>query len=88
MSPYIKNTQQFVEHIHKVKLQPEKVITSYNVKPLFSSVPVDLTNSIVQQKLQQNPLLSQGTNMSIPHIVNLLGFCLKNTYSLFQCKYY
>ena len=55
---HFKNTQQFVDYIHEVKLEPGEVITSYDVKALFTSVPVNPSIAIVQQKLQQDPLLS------------------------------
>ena len=85
---HIKNTQQFVDYIHQVKLEPGEAITSYDIKALFTSVPVNLVIPIVQQKLQQESLLSQRTNMSIPNTVKLLGFCHKNMYFLLQGKYY
>ena len=49
---------------------------------------MDSSISIFKQKLQQDPLLSQRTNMSIQQIVTLLEFCLKNTYFLFKGMYY
>ena len=85
---HIRNAQLFVDYIHKVKLEPGKVITSYDIKAQFISVPVDPSIAIAQEKLQQNPLLSQRISMSIPQIVSLLEFCLKDTYFLFQDKYY
>ena len=57
-------------------------------KALFTSVPVNPSINIEKQKLQQDPLLSQRTNISIPQIITLLEFCLKNTEFLFQGKYY
>ena len=63
-------------------------MTSYDVKALFISVPMDPSINIVRQNLQQNPLLSQRTNMSIPQTITLMEFHLKNTYFLFQGKYY
>ena len=83
-----KNTPKFVEHIRKVKLEPGEVMASYDVKALFTSVPMDPSTATVKYKLQQDPLLSPGTSISIPQIVSLLEFCLKNTYILFQGKYY
>ena len=88
-SPYhLQNTQHFVLHIQQVRLEPGEVITLYDVKALFTSVPVDPSMQLNQQKLLQDPTLSQKTNMSIQQIVMLLKFCLKNTYFLFQGKYY
>ena len=84
----LKNIQHFVEYIKKVKLGPGEVMVSYDVKALFTSVFVDPLIAIVQCKLQQDPLLSQRTGMSIPQMFTLLGFCLKNKYFLFQGKYY
>ena len=67
-----------MEKIQQVKLQPGQVTSSYDVKALFSSVPVDPVITIVKQRLTQDPILSQRTQMSIPQIVTLLEFCLKN----------
>ena len=69
-------------------LEPGEVMASFDVKALFTSVPVDTSIQIVQQKLQQDPTLQNRTSMSIPHIISLLEFCLKNTYFLFQGRYY
>ena len=49
---------------------------------------MDPSIQIVQQKLQQGPTLPNRTNISIPDIITLLEFCLKNIYFLFQGKYY
>ena len=78
---HLKNMQQFVEQIKKVKLKPGEVMASYNVKALFTSVPMDLSITIFQCKLQQDPLLSQRTCMSISQIVSLLEFCHKKTHN-------
>ena len=63
-------------------------MTSYDVKALFPAVPMDPSIQIVQQKLQKDPSLPNRTNMSIPQIITLLENSLKNTYFLFQGKYY
>ena len=75
-----------MEHIKQVRLEPGEVITSFDVKVLYTSVPVDPSIQIEQQKLTQDPTLPQRTNMSIQQIIKLLEFCLKNTYFLFQGK--
>ena len=85
---HLRNTQHFIEKIQQVKLQPGQAISSYDVKALFTSVPVDPAINIVKQRLTQDPTLSQRTQKSIPQIVTLLEFFLKNTYFLFQGKYY
>ena len=69
-------------------MEPGETITSFDVKALFTSVPVQPPIQIVKQRLQQDNILPQRTNMSIPQITSLLEFCLTHTYFLFQGKYY
>ena len=84
---HLKNTH-FIQQLQTKRLEPGEVITSFDVKALFTSVPVAPSIQIVKQKLSQDPTLPQRTNMSIQQIVQLLEFCLTNTYFLFQSKYY
>ena len=81
---HLKNTQHFIQQLQGKRLEPGEVITSFDVKALFTSVTVAPSIQIVKQRLQQNPTLPQRTNMSIPQITTLLEFCLTNTYFLFQ----
>ena len=77
----------FYTHIKEVKLKPGEVKASYDIKALFISVPMNPSINIAKQKLQEDPTLSQRTNMSIPQVITLLEFCLKNTNLFFQGKY-
>ena len=63
-------------------------MVSYDVKALFTSALVNHAINIVQSRLQQDHLLPQRSSMSIPQIINLLEFCLKNSYFLIQGKYF
>ena len=69
-------------------MEPGEVITFFDVKALFMSVPVHPAIQVVKQRLQQGTTLPQRTNMSIPQITSLVEFCLTNTYLLFQGKFY
>ena len=71
---HIKNTQQFVNHIKSVQLFLGEVMVSYDVKALFTSVPIDPAIKIDQSRLQQDPLLPQRLSLSIPQIITLLEF--------------
>ena len=85
---HLKKTHHFVQQIQNKKLEPGKVMTSFDVKALFTSVPWDPSIQIVKQRLSQDNTLHQRTNMSIPQIVTLLESFLKNTYFFFQGKYH
>ena len=85
---HLKNTQHFIQQLQGKKLEPGEVITSFDVKALFTSVPAKPAIQIVRQRLQQDNTLPQRTCMSITQITSLLESCLTNTYFLFQGKYY
>ena len=85
---HLRNTQHFIQQLQDKKLEAGEIITSYDVKALFTSVPVQPAIQIVKQRLQQDITLPQRTSMSIPQITSLLEFCLTQTYFLFQGKYY
>ena len=81
---HLKNTQHFIQQLQGKRLEPGEIITSYDVKALFTSVPVQPSIQIVKHRLQQDNTLPQRTSMSIPQITSLLEFCLTHTYFLFQ----
>ena len=83
----IRNTQDSVDQIKSIILGEEKCITSYDVKDLFTSVPVDHAIPIIRLKLGQDMQLYLRTHISIQHIITLLEFFLENIYFLFQGKY-
>ena len=71
-----------------INLQPEECIISYDVKALFTSVPIDPTIKIIQQYLEDDQELQQRTSMTVKYIICLLEFCLKNAYFIFQGRFY
>ena len=46
---HLKNTQYIMQHIKEVKLEPGEVMTSYDVKVLFTSVHIDPSINIVKK---------------------------------------
>ena len=60
---------------------------SYDVKALFTSVPIEAAIKIIKRHLEDKEL-QQITSMTVNNIICLLGFCLKNVYFLFQSRYY
>ena len=51
-------------------------------------MPIEPTIKIIQQHLEDDQELQQRTSMSVKHIILPLEFCLKNTYLIFQGKFY
>ena len=61
---------------------------SFDVAALFTSIPVKSAIEVIKKKLEQDTELHQRTIMSTQNILDLLEFCLCNTYFLFQGQYY
>ena len=84
----VQNTQDFIQQIRGIKLQPDQCIMSYDVKALFTSVPIQPALDIIRKLLEEDGELQQRTSMSVSHITYLLEFCLRSTYFTFQGRYY
>ena len=84
----VHNTQDFAKQLKTIKLMPDECITSYDVKALFTSVPIEPSIKIIKQHLEKDKELHQRTSMSVQHIIMLLEFCLKNTHFVFQGRFY
>ena len=87
-SHHVLNTRDFVQHIKGIKLQQDECIILYDVKALFTSVPIGPTINTIKDKLTKDKDLQQRTSMAVHHIISLLEFCLKNTYFVVQGRYY
>ena len=84
----VHNAQDFAEQMKTIKLLPDECIMSYDVKALFTSVPIEPAIKIIKQHLKNDKELEQRTSMSVQHIIILLEFCLKNTHFIFQDRFY
>ena len=85
---HVNNSSEFTDDIKKIKLEEGECIMSYDVAALFTSIPVQSAIEATKKKLEQDTELHQRTPMSINNILELLEFCLCNTYILFQGQFY
>ena len=61
---------------------------SFDVKALFTSVPIEPALKIIEKLLKEDHSLQSRTTMSIQHIMDLLGLCLMSTYFTFRGNFY
>ena len=85
---HLQNTKDFIQPLKDVRLQQDESIISYDVKALFTSVPIQPVLNVIKNKLENHKDLKQRTSMTVGHITGLLEYCLKSTYFVFQGKYY
>ena len=84
---HVKNTKDFIHSLEGIKLKSDEYM-SYDVKALFTSVPIQPAINIIKKHLQEDKELHLRTSMRVNHISCLLEFCLKNTYFTFQGRFY
>ena len=66
----------------------DECLRSFDVKALFTSVPIEPAIQIIKKLLEEDPNLKQRTSISVNHIVSLLEFCLRSTYFTFKGRFY
>ena len=64
--------------MEEVCLEQDEVLVSYDVKSLFTSIPIDESINICKRRWQLDDTLGDRTDMDIDTIVQLLRFCLKS----------
>ena len=88
-SPHlVQSTSDFVNKPKKITLQLGVCLTSYGVTALFTSVPIEPALLIIKNLLEKDDRLQDRTVLSVQNIIDLLQFCLHNTYFSFQNKFY
>ena len=88
-SPYhVQNIQNIIQQIEGIQLQPDQCMVFFDVKALFTSVPIQPAIYIIKKLLEEDQSLQQRTTMSVNNIICLLEFYLKSTYFTYQGKYY
>ena len=81
---HIQNSQDFIQQIQCIQLQPNQCMVSFDVKALFTSVPIQPAITIIKKLLEEDQSLQQRTTMSVDSIICLLEFCLKLEQHLFH----
>ena len=85
---HVQNSQMFVEEIKDMKLEKGECITSYDVVALFTSIPISSAIEVVKKKLEEDTELQNRTILPVNNILELLAFCLNNTYFVFKDTFY
>ena len=85
---HVNNSKKFADEMKEIKLEEGESNTSYDVTAFLTSIPVASALDIIKKKLEQDAELPNRTNMPADSILDLLGFCLNNTYFVFQETFY
>ena len=85
---HIQSTGDFVSKAKKFTLQTGECLSSYDVTSLFTLVPIDPALDVIKDLLEKDEKLNDRTVLLVQDILELLEFCLHNTYFSFQNKFY
>lgn len=86
-SSFIKNSKHFTEMISEESvLNRDEVMVSFDVKSLFTNVPVGEALDVIHEKLMADDTLVKRTALTPSQIIRLLQICLRTTY--FSVQYY
>ncbi|KFD63300.1 hypothetical protein M514_24480 [Trichuris suis] len=85
----VKNSKEFCAEIESLQLDPSDILVSYDVKDLFTNIPMDVTLDTLEKLLDGDPTLAQRTSLKTFHINKLVSFCMKEAnYFRFQELFY
>ena len=74
-SPYhVHNTQDFIQQIKDIKLEEDKCMMSYDVKALFTSVPIQPAINTITKLFEVDTELHQRTSLSVKNITSSWNF--------------
>ena len=66
----VKNSTAFVERIRGVQTTPQDTLVSFDVKSLFTQVPVEAALTVVEDRLCKDPTLGDRCSIPVPSLWN------------------
>ena len=82
----IKDTKYFIEKIKKEHIPNDHLLVSFDVKSLFTNVPLDQTIEIILNRVYKKNEIS--TDMTKSEMKELLNLCTKSVHFAFDDNIY
>ena len=77
-----------MEVFKDVKLKNDEILVSFDVKSLFTSIPIEEAISVCESRLNEDTTLKTRTDLSVQTIIQLLRFCLTSITFQYDGKHY
>ena len=87
----LRNGHEFVQSIQGLELHDDEIFTSLDAKAFYPSVPIDDAIAYCAHVLDQDKGFSSRPltrDLSKAVVIDLLSFCLSNSYFQFRGEYY
>ena len=88
MPSHVENLPHLAEILRKTAIGEDEVLVSFDVKSLFTSVPVQPAINCVRKILLPDPSWALQSPISVLVIIKLLTICLEDTSFKFRGKFY
>ena len=85
---HIKNTEDFIDSIQTLQIEDDEVMISFDIKSLFTNVPVKETTHVIENILRNDKSLHERTDLKISSIMELINLCITTTSFRFRGKSY
>ena len=79
----VKNTYEFIDKTKNLKIPTNATMVSFDVKSLFTSIPITELKNIILNKLDNSK-----TSTNIQEIIALINLCIDQSYFRFNNKFY
>ena len=83
-----QNSSVFTQQIKQHSISSEEVMVSFDVKSLFTSIPVNLALTITKDRLQRDQNLAERSYLSVDNILKLSDFVLNHNYFKYDGDHY
>ena len=80
----LRNSRNFIAEAKGLILDEDSIMVSFDVKALYTSLPVGRTIEIVKRRLSEDDTLHERTQLTVEDLIPLLEICLKSTYFTFR----
>ena len=85
---FIKDSAHFVDLVKDIKLSEDEIMISFDVKSLFTNVPITEAVEVIHGMLKSDDTLEERTVLSPDRIAELLDLCLRSTYFSYNDAFY
>ena len=87
-SSFVKNSKEFAGFISSQTIETGRVLVSFDVTSLFTSIPIERAIEIASKRLKEDDTLEERTCLTADEIIKLLEFCLSAAFLSCKGKYY
>ena len=85
---HTNNSKSFSTFIRQQTIEPDKIMVSFDVTSLCTTIPIDQALLIIEDLLQHEDKLADRTPLTPNQILDLLSILLRTTYFKFNDQFY